>query len=139
MDSTPAIQPGTPSTSGHVTSTGLDENVAVTLAYALGWLTGIVFYFLESENDHVRFHASQSIVIFGGYTIVTFVLSVFRNWLFISGRGGLAFGFLSMVLALVSVTVWAAAVATWVYLLVRTYQGRDPRIPGAAGVADSIA
>ncbi len=38
-------------------STGLEQNIAGLLCYVLGWITGIIFYILEKENEFVRFHA----------------------------------------------------------------------------------
>jgi uncharacterized membrane protein len=39
------------------TSTGLEENVAGLLCYLFGWVSGLVFLLLETENRFVRFHA----------------------------------------------------------------------------------
>ncbi|QSG06733.1 hypothetical protein HSR121_2412 [Halapricum desulfuricans] len=39
IDSTPAVRPEATSEPDHVTSTGLEENVAAALAYALGWVS----------------------------------------------------------------------------------------------------
>ena len=50
-------------------STGLAENVAGLLCYVLGWVSGLVFILIEKENRFVRFHAIQSIYVFGVITI----------------------------------------------------------------------
>ena len=47
------------------TSTGLQENIAALLSYLGWWITGIVFLLLEPDNKFVRFHAIQSILLFG--------------------------------------------------------------------------
>ena len=47
------------------TSMGLDENVAGLLCYVLWWVSGLAIFLLETENKFVRFHAMQSIVVFG--------------------------------------------------------------------------
>ncbi len=52
------------------TALGLSENIEGALAYLAGWITGLVFWFLEPENKFVRFHAMQSIVVFGALTVV---------------------------------------------------------------------
>ncbi|MEF8757995.1 MAG: hypothetical protein V5A33_07135, partial [Halobacteriales archaeon] len=52
---------------------------------------------------------------------------------------GVFFGLFSMIVTLISFVVWIAGLVLWLYLLVRTYQGQDPRVPVAAGIADSIA
>jgi len=126
------------------TQTGLNENVAAALAYVLGWVTGIVMYFVESDNRTVRFHSAQSIVVFGVLFVVSVVLSFIQGALSLAlsplGTGGnVALGLLSMVLGLTSVAIGIGGFVLWVYLLVRTYQGRNPRIPVAAGIAENIA
>jgi hypothetical protein len=50
------------STSG---GTGLETHVASTLAYAGGWVSGLILLFVEKSNRVVRFHAMQSVVTFG--------------------------------------------------------------------------
>jgi hypothetical protein len=49
-------------------STGLEPNVAGLLCYLVGWITGLVFILIEKENQFVRFHAMQSIIIFGWHS-----------------------------------------------------------------------
>jgi hypothetical protein len=44
-------------------ASGLAENVAGLLCYALGWLTGLIFLLID-KRPFVRFHAAQSIVDF---------------------------------------------------------------------------
>jgi len=52
---------------------GLDENVGAALAYAFGWVTGAAFLLLEPSNKFVRFHAWQSVIVFGGLSIAWFI------------------------------------------------------------------
>jgi uncharacterized membrane protein len=52
------------------TGSGLEQNVAGALCYALGWVTGIIFFIIEKDNKFVRFHAFQSIIVFGAASIV---------------------------------------------------------------------
>lgn len=37
------------------------------------WVTGLLFLLMEKKNAFVRFHAMQSILFFGGLTVITFV------------------------------------------------------------------
>jgi uncharacterized membrane protein len=110
------------------TQSGLSENVAGLLCYLLGWVTGLIF-FLTDKRPFVRFHAAQSIVVFGGLMVIRIVLTM----LFVSS--GLA-GF-SMGLGL----VWLVSVVgfvLWILLMVKAYQGERFRIPLAADLADQI-
>jgi uncharacterized membrane protein len=110
------------------TQSGLSENVAGLLCYVLGWITGLIF-FLTDKRPFVRFHAAQSIVVFGGLMIIRIVLSM----LFISSRlAGFSMGFGLLTL------VGLLGVALWILLMVKAYQGEKFRIPVAADLADQI-
>src|ERR1700689_1300802 len=56
--------------------TGMSENVAGLLCYLLGWVTGLIFYLID-KRPFVRFHAAQSIVVFGGLHILNIVIGIF--------------------------------------------------------------
>ena len=110
------------------TQSGLSENVAGLLCYLLGWVTGLIF-FLTDKRPFVRFHATQSIVIFGGLMVIRIVLMM----LFVSS--GLAE--FSMGVGL----VWLVSVVgfvLWILLMIKAYQGEKFRIPLAADLADKI-
>lgn len=55
-------------------STGLKKETAAALSYAIGPLTGILMLLLEKDS-FVRFHAMQSIVVFGVLIVLQWVLS----------------------------------------------------------------
>lgn len=104
------------------TSTGLDENVAGLLCYVVGWITGLVFILIEKENKFVRFHALQSIIVFGILTVA----SILIGWIpFI----GWVIGWLISVLALV----------LWIVLMVKAYQGEKYKLPWAGDLAEKNA
>jgi uncharacterized membrane protein len=110
------------------TQSGLSENVAGLLCYLLGWITGLIF-FLTDKRPFVRFHAAQSIVVFGGLTVIRIVLAM----LFVSSHlagFSIGFGLLSLVALL--------GFVLWVLLMVKAYQGEKFRIPVAADLADQI-
>lgn len=110
-------------------SEGLQENVAVLLAYVLGWLTGIIFLLID-KRPYVKFHAAQSIVVFGGLTVlrigIGIVAGIFGG---ISGLGAIVA--LGAVISLVGLVLW-------ILLMVKAYQHQNFRVPIAAGIADSI-
>src|ERR1700675_1850389 len=56
-------------------SEGLAENVAGLLCYVLGWVTGIIFILID-KRPFVRFHAAQSIVVFGALTVIRIGLGI---------------------------------------------------------------
>jgi len=73
--------PGQPYPPGYAqpSQSGMQPNVAGLLCYAIGWLTGIIFYFID-KRPFVRFHAMQSILLFAGLTI----LNVFVRLILVS-------------------------------------------------------
>lgn len=52
------------------------KNIMGALAYLLGPLTGLALLIIEPKNTFVRFHAVQSIVLFGALFILYLVLSM---------------------------------------------------------------
>jgi uncharacterized membrane protein len=110
-------------------SEGLAENVAGLLCYVLGWLTGIIFLLID-KRPFVRFHAAQSIVVFGALTIIRIGLGI------IMGIGGfVGFG----LWALVSMVLGLLGVILWILLMIKAYQHELYRVPIAAPIADGLA
>jgi len=100
-------------------TTGLEPNVAGLLCYLGVWVTGIIFLVLEQKNKFVRFHAAQSIIVFGSLSI----LSTALGFMPVAGpfiRAGL--GILGFIL--------------WLTLMVKAYHGDFYRLPVAAELAD---
>lgn len=121
---------GAPAAVATPSSEGLQENVAALLAYVLGWLTGIIFLLID-KRPYVKFHAAQSIVVFGGLTILRIGIGIVAGMFGgISGLGAIVA--LGMVTSLVGLILW-------VLLMVKAYQHQNFRVPIAAGIADSIA
>lgn len=104
------------------TSTGLEENIAGLLCYVLGWISGLVFILIERENKFVRFHAFQSIVVFGALTIASIILSLIPVI-------GDVLGWLISVLAFI----------LWIVLMVKAYQGTKYKLPWAGNFAEKQA
>ncbi|MGH9712911.1 MAG: zinc-ribbon domain-containing protein [Candidatus Acidiferrales bacterium] len=103
------------------------ENVAGALCYVLGWITGIIF-FLTDKRPYVRFHAAQSIVVFGALTIIGVFLGRF-------------YGFRYQDMADISTghALWhLVEFVLWILLIIKAYQGERFRLPLAADIADSI-
>ena len=101
------------------TSTGLAENVAGLLCYVLGWMSGIVFLIIEPENKFVRFHAFQSIIVFGIISLIGIVFSP------IPVLGG--------------IITWLASIVgfiLWIVLMVMAVQSRKYKILWAGNLAE---
>ena len=104
------------------TSTGLDENIAGLLCYVLGWVSGLVFILIEKENKFVRFHAFQSIVVFGALTIASFIFGLIPVL-------GVVLGWIISILGIV----------LWIVLMVKAYQGTKYKLPWSGDMAEKWA
>jgi uncharacterized membrane protein len=112
--------------------TQMAENVAGMLCYLLGWLTGLIFFLID-KRPFVRFHAAQSIVVFGGLHILTFALGALFGLSFLTG-GWMGFSLGFGLYRLLDIVI----LVLWVLLMVRAYQGQHFRVPVAANIAESI-
>ena len=103
-------------------SEGLAENVAGLLCYAVGWVTGLIFLLID-KRPWVKFHAAQSIAVFGGLTVIRIGLLFMSHFL-----GWAIFGLIGLV-----------SFVLWIFLMIKAYQHETVRIPVAADIADSLA
>jgi uncharacterized membrane protein len=101
------------------TSSGMDQNVAGLLCYVAGWITGLIFFLIEKENRFVRFHAMQSIITFGGLTVLSIALGMipFVNLVLLP-----ILGILQLIL--------------WIVLMVKAYQGQLFKLPVIGDMAE---
>jgi uncharacterized membrane protein len=108
-----AYQPAAP-------TTGMADNVASALCYALGFITGIIFLVLApyNQNRAIRFHAFQSIFFSVAVIVIRVVLSIVLS---------ATLGFFTMltVQSLISLCFFGL----WLYLLIATYQGKTVVLP----------
>lgn len=104
---------------GTKTSTGINENVAGLLCYLAGWITGLIFLLIEKENRFVRFHAMQSIITFGGLTVLVIILSFIPmlGWILLS-------------------VVWILELVLWILLMIKAYQGEMFKLPIIGDLAE---
>ncbi|TFH35774.1 MAG: hypothetical protein E4G93_03205 [Dehalococcoidia bacterium] len=104
---------------GEKTGMGLEPNVAGLLCYVAWLITGLIFFLMEKENRFVRFHAMQSIMVFGGLTVIIWVVSIipFLNVLVVP-----LLSILSLVL--------------WIILMVKAYQNVWFKLPWVGNLAE---
>jgi uncharacterized membrane protein len=112
---------------------GMAENVAGLLCYLLGWITGLIFFFID-KRPFVRFHAAQSIVVFGGLHIITHVLGLIIGVSLFTGGWG-SFGAGVLVLHALNLLT----LVLWIVLMVKAYQGERFKVPIASEIAEGFA
>ena len=100
-------------------STGLDPNLAGLLCYLLGFVTGVVFLIIEKEDRYVRFHAFQSLAVFGALFVLSIVARV-----------------IPLVGGFIGVLVGVGSLILWILLMVKAYQGERYKLPLAGDWAE---
>jgi len=107
------------------TSNSLDPKVIALLSYML-WLVGGIVFFATSKDSFVRYHAMQSI-LFNVFILAVYIfLTVF----------GFMFWFL---LPVIAITIWTVLFATWVLLMIKSYQGERFKLPVIGKLAEKFA
>jgi len=117
-----------PVATGASPTEGLQENIAGLLCYLVGWITGIIFLLID-KRPWVRFHAAQSIVVFGGLTVIRIGLGMMHGVTGFVGWG--VYGLLYMAIGLLGFVLW-------IVLMVKAFQHQTWRVPFAADMADSL-
>ena len=115
------------------TSTGVEPRLSALLCYTAWWLSALVFLVIEQEHRGVRFHAAQSLVLFGGFSVLIGLLSAVSVGMLVVSAGAFQAARLLVYL------VWIAAVGVWLVLMLRTFKGDTWRVPVVADLADRIA
>ena len=109
------------------TSLGLSENIEGALCYSFGFVTGIVFLFLEDENKFVRFHAIQSTIVF----LPLFIIYI-------------AITFLPMVGMIMDMMSWPIVVPVfsvimiifWLFMMYKAFIGERYKLPIVGNFAE---
>ncbi|MFC1875570.1 DUF4870 domain-containing protein [Chloroflexota bacterium] len=101
------------------TASGLQENVAGLLCYALFWVSGLIFYLIETDNKFVRFHAVQSMIVFGFLSIA-----------------GIVFGWIPWFGLIIGPLIGLFVFALWIVLMVKAYQGSMYKLPVVGDLAE---
>jgi len=125
--------PSAKATEDKSTSTGVDARLASVLCYAGWWVTGLVFLFAERRDANVRFHAAQSLIVFGVLSIALFLCG---------GASAIAFFVAAQTFQMMQAignALWFGAVLLWLFLLVKTWRGETWRVPVAAELATRLA
>ena len=108
-------------------STGMQSQIAVLIAYIFGWIGGLIIYLIEKENKFVKYHAMQALVLGIIEVACVLVISVilglipYIGWFFFSWVG------------------YLASAACWIFgiiAIVKAFSGETFRIPGVSKLAD---
>jgi uncharacterized membrane protein len=102
------------------------DNVASALCYVLGLISGIIFLVLTpyNRNPVIRFHAFQSIFLNVVWIVASFVLDRILD---------------VMHLWALEPLISLAILATFIYMLIMTYQGKKIVVPVIGPIAQQQA
>jgi len=103
-------------------STGLEANLAAMLCYAVGWVTGLIFFVIEKDSRFVKFHAMQSILVWIVLTVIWYALMMIP--------------FIGLML---SPFMFLGILILWVLLMVKAYNGEKFKMPFAGDIAEQQA
>ena len=96
-----------------------NEKLMGALAYLGWWVTGIIFLLIEKKNPYVRFHAMQSIVVFGSISLLNIVLGIIP-----------IFGWLLLPI------IWIGGFVLWLILMWKAYSGEKYKLPYFGDLAE---
>lgn len=116
---------------GGATSTGLKPNVAGLLCYVGIWVTGIIFLIIETKNKTVRFHAMQSLVVFGILQILTAIGGGIRAGANFHSPGWYAGDVIFWIFEIIIIVLW-------IVLMYKAYRGQLYKVPWAGNFAEKM-
>jgi len=112
------------------TSINLDPKTAAGLSYLGAWVTGLIFFFIEKENRFVRFHAMQSILAFGAYTVLNIIINVVQSALY---------NYVPVLGCVTGPVLWLAFLAIWIFCMVNAFQGKYIKLPVIGDYAEKYS
>jgi uncharacterized membrane protein len=108
----PPGQPAQPPMGGAPSAVGSNKKTYTILAYVFTWIGGLIFLFVGKDDADVRWNSANSLIVFGGLTILDIILAFIP--------------FLNLI------TIWLIpliGLGYWIYFLVKSIQGNGERIP----------
>ncbi len=111
MSQMPPPPPSQPAPMGGTqSSVGGNKKTYTILAYILGWITGLIFLFVGKDDPDVKWNAANSVVVFGGLTVIQIVLGLIPG------------------IKLISPVIGLIGFVFWIIFLVKAIQGNGERI-----------
>lgn len=130
---------------------GLNENTEAVLSYTLTWLTGLLFFVIETRSKFVRFHALQSVLAFVVLSVILSILQAFFGafgflaylvinlnpisiiYLFLYAPAEIFTQFLSSVLFLSIIPIFL-----WLFLMYQAFRGKKFSLPLIGDLVEKV-
>jgi uncharacterized membrane protein len=106
---------------------GISGSFAAGLSYLGLWLTGLLFLLFERKNRLIRFHAMQSLLLFGGVNVLWFFLIriMIDHTPFIWGFAIFAFVIINVI-----------AAVSWFVGMIAAFSGKYTKLPLVGDIAE---
>lgn len=114
-------------------ATGLRPRTAGVLSYLAGPVSGVIMLVAEPEQPFVRFHAWQSVIALGTFSVAVaacYLLAVVS--LFFTANG-------LAIMVRAATVVWVALLVLWGVLMWQAWRGRAWKLPIAGQWAERLA
>jgi uncharacterized membrane protein len=92
------------------TGSGLPKSTAAAISYVLGPITGVIFLVIE-KDPFVRFHAMQSVVVFGALFVLQTLLTM------------------TLILAILTPLISLLGFVLWLLLIYKAWMGEEWEVP----------
>lgn len=100
----------------------MSEKAKAILAYLFGWIGGLIVLFAVKDNErNTKFHAAQSIVLSGGYFLISTIYS-----------------FIPLRIPFFSTALWIIYIIGIIMGIVKANKEEDPELPVLGGLTNSI-
>lgn len=110
-----------------------DRNIVAALSYSLFFITGVAVLWVEKEDKFIRFHAFQSVIIFGSLFVANILAGLLLSQL---NFMGIFVGFISNLL---SILLWLVWLIVWLVSMVKAYHGQIFKWPISGRYAEKLA
>ncbi len=110
----------------------MDQNKSALFSYLFWWVSGLVFLVTERKNSFVRFSAAQSVLFFGGFTIIKILFGL------LSAIPIIGTFILAPILALLGNVLTVIVVIAWLFLMYQSYRGVKVKIPIVGDYAEQL-
>ncbi|WP_376796681.1 DUF4870 domain-containing protein [Thermogemmatispora sp.] len=115
------------------TTLKMDAKNEALLSYLFWFFSGILIFLLERKNRFVRFHAAQSILWFGGLTLL---FAVVRTIGLIPFLGTII---LALPISCATGVILVVGGLSWLFLMVMAYRGSYLKLPIVGEYAERLA
>ncbi len=103
-----------------------NRNIVAALSYFFFFITGIVILLVEKDDKFIRFHAMQSVLIFGAIFLINIIISTVLNPL---DFFGVLTTVISSLMTIITVVVWAVS-------MIKAYNGEIFKWPLVGKIAE---